>query len=156
MISKSKLLVISVIAVLLLSLSLSLVAAQYTTEQTTNVTIDSDGTFTGSESNVGVSYDIQGTPGATGTVTVDVYSGNPQPTATIPSGDSLNDFIVITFNMNAADFSLATVTISYSSVDVQNLHSPYAVFKYVAATNSYVELLSTVDTECEDYNGYIE
>jgi hypothetical protein len=149
MIGKAKLLVIPVITVLLLSLSLSLVGAQYTTSQTTNVVINSNGTFTGSASNVGVSYDIQGTPGATGTVTVDSYSGNPQPTASIPSGDSLNDFVVIAFNMNAPDFSLATVTISYSSVDVQNLHSPYAVFKYVAASNSYVKLLSTVDPNAQ-------
>ena len=145
MISKSKLLVISVVTVLLLSLSLSLAGAQYTTSKTTNVTVASDGTFTGSVSAVGVSYVIQGTPGATGTVTVDAYGGNPQPTASIPSGDSLSDFIAITFNMNAADFSQATVTMSYTSGDVQNLQSPYAVFKYVAASNSYVKLLSTVD-----------
>jgi cytoskeletal protein RodZ len=37
------------------------------------------------------------------------------------------------------------VTISYTSSDVQNLQSPFAVFKYVAASNSYVKLLSTVD-----------
>jgi hypothetical protein len=149
MISKSKLLVMSVVSVLLLSLSLSLVVAQYQTEQTTNVTIASNGTFTASASNVGVSYNIQGTPGATGTVTVDVYTGNPQPTASVPSGDSLTHFIVINFNMSAADFSQATVTISYTSADVQNLQSPYAVFKYVAASNSYVKLLSTVDANAK-------
>ena len=41
------------------------------------------------------------------------------------------------------------MTISYSSCDVQNLHSPYAVFKYVASSNSYVQLLSTVDTNAK-------
>jgi len=149
MISKSKLLVISVVTVLLLSLSLSLVGAQYTTSQTTDVAIASNGTFTGSSPTAGVSYSIQGSPGATGTVTVDAYSGNPQSTASIPSGDALNDFIAITFDMNAADFSNATVTISYTSKDVQNLQSPYAVFKYVASSNSYVKLLSTVDTNAK-------
>ena len=149
MISKSKLLVISVVTVLLLSLSLSLAGAQYTTSQSTDVTIDSGGTFTGSSPTAGVSYVIQGTPGATGTVTVDSYSGNPQPTASIPSGDTLKDFIAITFNVNATDFSSATVTINYTSSDVQNLQSPYAVFKYVASSNSYVKLLSTVDTNAK-------
>ena len=149
MISKSKLLVISVVTVLLLSLSLSLVGAQYTTSQTTDVAIASDGTFTSSSPTAGVSYVIQGTAGATGTVTVDAYSGNPQSTASIPSGDALNDFIAITFDMNASDFSNATVTISYTSSDVQNLQSPYAVFKYVVASNSYVKLLSTVDTNAK-------
>jgi hypothetical protein len=145
MISKSKLLVISVVAVLLLSLSLSLVGAQYTTSQTTNVTIASNGTFAGSAPTAGVSYTIQGTPSANGTVIVDAYSGNPQPTASIPTGVSLTHFIDITFNMNANDFSQAIVTISYTSADVKNLQSPYAVFKYVPASNSYVKLLSTVD-----------
>jgi hypothetical protein len=149
MISKSKLLLLSVVTVLLLSLSLSLVGAQYTTSQTTDVTIASNGTFTGSSPAAGVSYVIQGSAGATGTVTVDAYSGNPQPTASIPSGDSLNDFLAITFNMNAANFSQATVTVSYTSGDVQNIQSPYAVFKYVASSNSYVKLLSTVDTNAK-------
>jgi hypothetical protein len=146
MICKSKLLVISVVAVLLLSLSLSLVAAQYVTEKTTNVTISSDGTFTASESNVGVSYEILGTPGATGTVTAQVYNGNPQSTAFVPSGVSLTVFLVVSFNMDAADFAQATITISYTAFDVQNLKAPYAIFKYMPNTNSFVELPSTVDT----------
>jgi len=146
---EQKIIVIALLALLLFSISVACVAAQYQTEQTTNVTISSNGTFTASESNVGVSYDIQGTPGATGTVTVDVYSGNPQATASVPSGDSLTHFIVINFNMKATDFTLATVTISYTSADVQNLQSPYAVFKYVAASNSYVKLLSTVDANAK-------
>ncbi|MGA2681815.1 MAG: hypothetical protein ABSF44_08460 [Candidatus Bathyarchaeia archaeon] len=149
MISKSKLSVISVVAFLLLSLSISLVGAQYTTSQTTNVTIDSHGTFTATASNVGVTYDIQGTPGATGTVTADVYNGNPQPTASIPRGDSLTHFIAIAFNMNASDFTKATINITYTSADVQNLQQPYAVFKYVASTNSYTKFLSTVDTNAK-------
>jgi hypothetical protein len=149
MIRKSKLLVISVVAVLLLSFSLSLVTAQYKTEQTTNVTISSDGTFTASASDVGVSYNIVGTPGATGTVTAAVYSGNPQPTASVPTGVSLTHFIVITVNMNAADFSQATITISYTAADVQNLNSPYSVYKYMPETNSYVALPSTVDNNAK-------
>jgi hypothetical protein len=48
--------------------------------------------------------------------------------------------------MNAADFSQATITISYSSSDVQNIQSPYLIYKYTPDTNSYVKLDSTVDT----------
>jgi hypothetical protein len=149
MISKSKLSVIMVVAFLLLSLSISLVGAQYATSQTTDVTIGSNGTFTATASNVGVTYDIQGTPGSTGTVTADVYNGNPQPTASVPSGDSLTHFIAIAFNINASDFTSATINITYTSADVQNLQQPYAVFKYVASTNSYTKFLSVVDTNAK-------
>jgi hypothetical protein len=144
--NKSKLGVIAIVTLLLLSLSVSLVAAQYTTQKTTAVTISSDGTFTASEPDVGVSYAITGTPGASGTVTADVYSGNPQATASIPNGTSLTHFIAITFNMNANDFSQATINITYTDSDVQNIQSPYAVYKYISNTNSYVALPSTVDT----------
>jgi hypothetical protein len=144
--SKSKLEVIAIVTLLLLSLSVSLVAAQYTTQKTTAVTVSSDGTFTASEPDVGVSYAITGTPGASGTVTADVYSGNPQATASIPNGTSLTKFIVITFNMIAADFSQATINITYTDSDVQNIQSPYAIYKYMSNTNSYVALPSTVDT----------
>lgn len=146
MISKSKLIGLTIITVLLVSLSVGFVAAQYTTEKTTNVTIGSDGTFTATDSDSGMSYSIQGTPGATGTVTADVYGGNPEPTATIPSGISLSHFVAITFNINANDFSQATVTISYRASDVQNIQSPYQVYKYSPAANNYVKLDSTVDT----------
>ncbi|MGA3290782.1 MAG: hypothetical protein ABSD42_11160 [Candidatus Bathyarchaeia archaeon] len=113
------------------------------------MTIASNGTFTGSASSVGVSYVIQGKAGTKGTVTADVYSGNPQPHASVPSGDSLTHYIVIDFNITAADFTQATVTINYTSADVQSLNSPYAVFKYVAASNSYEKLLSTVNTNAK-------
>lgn len=146
MINKPKLVGLAIIIVLMLSLPLSLAAAQYTTEKTTDVTIGSDGKFTATDSDSGVSYSIQGTPGAVGSVTADVYDGNPQPTATIPSGISLSHFVVITFNMNATDFSQATITLSYSASDVQNIQSPYQVYKYMPDTNSYVKLDSTIDT----------
>ncbi len=104
----------------------------------------------------GISYSIQGAPGAVGTVTADVYEGNPQPTATIPSGISLSHFVAITFNMNAADFSQATITISYRASDVQNIQSPYQVYKYIACHKQ----LRKVGFNCryclKDYNGYID
>jgi hypothetical protein len=144
--NKSKLGVLTIVTVLLLSFGSVAVRAQYQTEKTTNVTIGSDGTFNATEADVGISYQINGTAGATGSVTADVYNGNPQPTATIPAGASLSHFIVITFNMNANDFEGATIVISYSDSDVAGISGPYAIYKYNANSNSYVALPSTVDT----------
>lgn len=146
MISKSKLGVISIIAILLLSLSISLVAAQYETQKTADVAIASDGTCTISDPDSGLTYVIEGNPGATGTVTTAVYNGNPQPSADIPAGVSLGHFVVVTFGMTSSDFSQATVTITYTDSDVANLQVPYSVFKYIPDTNSYVTLPTTVDT----------
>jgi len=146
MLNRSRLIGLASVTVLLLSLSVSLVAAQYTTEKTTNVIIGSDGTFTATNTDLGLSCTICGAPGATGTVTADVYDGNPQSTATLPSGISLSHFVAITFNMNAADFSQATITLNYGAADVQNIQSPYELYKYNPDTNSFVKLDSTVDT----------
>jgi hypothetical protein len=147
--NKSKYLGMVILTVLLLSLSVSLVAAQYTTQKTTDVTISSDGTFNATDSDVGVSYLILGTSGATGTVTATVYNGNPQPTATVPDGISLAHFVVITFNMNANEFTQATITMSYPDSDVQNIQSPYTIFKYVLSSDSYVELPSSFDSDAK-------
>jgi len=146
--SKPKILVIAILALLILSISAACVAAQsqYTTEKTTNVTIGSDGSFTATEPDVGVTYQILGVPGSTGTVTAGVYNGNPQPTASVPSGISLTDFIGISFNIPASDFTEATVTLNYTASEVQNIQSPYTVYKYDSSSNSYVALSSTVDT----------
>ena len=144
--NKSKICVLSIIAVLMISLSAGLVAAQYTTQKTTNLVIASNGTCTACDNDVGITYVVQGTPGATGSVTAAVYNGNPQPSANIPSGISLNHFVVVTFDMAAKDFSQATITINYSDSDVQNVKAPYTVYKYLPATDSYVALATTVDT----------
>ena len=130
---------------LALSMFSSLAAAQYTNEVTTPVTIGSDGTFTGSAQDIGVSYEILGTAGATGSVTAQVYNGNPQSTASIPEGISLTHFIVITFNMNSGDFLQATINISFTDQDVASLKAPYTIYKYDAGTNRYVAV-STFDT----------
>jgi hypothetical protein len=130
----------------MLSLSVSLVAAQYETQKTADVAIASDGTCTICDPDLGLKYVISGNPGATGAVTTAVYNGNPQPSADIPSGVSLGHYVVVTFDMSASDFSQATVTISYTDNDVANLQAPYSVFKYIPDTNSYVSLPTTVDT----------
>ena len=146
MVGKSKIIGIAIITVLLVSLLVSLAAAQLITEKTTNVTIAPNGTFTATDSDCGVSYSIVGAPGATGTVTACVYNCNPQLTAVIPRGTSLNHFVAITFNMGADGFQTATITVGYTASDVQNIRSPYEIFKYVPDTNSYVKLNSTVNT----------
>ncbi len=147
--NKSKLGVITLIFVLLLSYTVALAAAQYTTEKTTPITISSDGTFVAGEPAVDISYEIQGTPGATGSVTASVYTSNPQPTATIPEGTSLAHFVVITFDMDANEFTSAKIVISYSDSDVAGISTPYTIYKYIADTNSFMALPSTVDTNAK-------
>ena len=149
--NKSKLGIISIIALLMLSLIAGLVAAQYTTQKTTNLVIASDGTCAVCEADVGITYLVQGTPGATGSVTAAVYNGNPQSSANIPSGISLNHFVVMTFDMAASDFSQATITINYADSDVQNIQPPYTVYKYLPATDSYVAMPSTIDTVAKTF-----
>lgn len=144
--NKSKFGVISIIAVLVFSLSVGLVSAQYTTQKTTDLVLASDGTYSVYEADVGITYLVQGTPGATGSVTASVYNGNPQSSANVPSGVSLSHFVVVTFDMLASDFSQATLTFNYADSDVQNIQSPYTVYKYLPATDSYVALPSTVDS----------
>ena len=148
--NRSKLGVIAVVTLLLLSFSLQVVlvrqSSQYTTSKTTDVTIGSTGTFNASEPAAGISYQIVGTPDATGTVTSTVYTGNPQPTADVPSGISLTSFVIVTIYMNVNDFSSATITLNYTNAMVQNIKPPYSVYKYDTKDNSYVELPSTVKT----------
>src|SRR3989339_2110242 len=142
--NKSKFTVITLISLIAFSMCSSLVTA-YPTEETTPVTIDSSGKFTGA-TNIGVGYEIEGTAGATGSVNAQVFNDNPQATASTPEGVSLTRFVVITFSMNPSEFSKATIYITYTDADVANLQAPYDVYKYVASTNSYVKLAATVDT----------
>jgi hypothetical protein len=145
---KIRFLLFALLSALLVSSFGALVLAQsgYTNEQTTPVTIGSDGTFSGSAMDVGIGYEIHGAIGATGSVTVAVYSANPQPGASIPNGVTLGRFVVLTFNMNSDDFSLAIIHITYTDADISGMQTPFSCYKYVASTNTYVELPSTVDT----------
>jgi hypothetical protein len=143
--------IFTVFLLLLLSFSISSVVAQSAYQSvTSNIAISSDGTCIISD-DFGVTYNIQGTPGATGTVTTDVRNGNPQPTASIPAGISLTHFVVITFNMNAADFTKAKIVIPYNDNDVQGVQPPYSIFKYNPATNSYTELTADVYTNAKTF-----
>jgi hypothetical protein len=145
---RSKLTVISIVVLLLFSLSIGLAVAQnpYVASKTTDVAVGSNGLFVASEPSVGVMYTIEGTPGAVGTVTTVVFSGNPQAIADVPSGVSLSHFIAITFDMNAEDFTRATVIVSYNDNELAGMDEPYFIYKYLPSSDSYVALTTDVDT----------
>ena len=147
MVNNSKFMAIILFFVLLISSFGAMVSAQsgYDTVVTIPVTIGSDGTFFGSAADVGVGYSIYGVAGATGSVTAAVYNANPQTSASIPDGVTLSRFVVITFDMDAADFSYATIQITYTDADVSGIQAPYNVYKYVASSDSFIELTASVD-----------
>ena len=150
--SNLKLKLFAVFSLMLLSLTISSAVAQsqYNGAITTNVTVGTDGTATVVDS-FGVTYNIQAAAGSTGTLTTDFRSGNPYPAANVPSGVTLTRFIVITFNMNAAAFTQAQITIPYTSSDLQGIQSPYSIFKYNPITNTYTELASTTDANAKTF-----
>jgi hypothetical protein len=134
---------ISVAALFLFSSS-AFVYAQYETQETTTVTIPDTGVFTANQTTtVGVSIDIAGTPGATGSVSTYVPTGNPQPNAAIPTNTTLTHFIVISFNMSSSDFLGANITVHYTDSDVAGITQPFKMLKYIAESNSYIVLTAT-------------
>jgi hypothetical protein len=143
--------VIAILSLLLLSVSISSVAAlsPYDGAATTNVAVSSSGTCTVCDA-YGVTYNIQGTPGSTGTITTAVLTANPQPNAA-PAGISLNRFVIVSFDMNAADFTQAQITIPYTDSDIQGIQQPYSIYKYVPATNTYTLLAAVVDTNAKTF-----
>ena len=145
--SKSKLGVFSIIALLLVSLTISVAAAQdpYPTIIVRPILIDNDGSTTMIEAAYGITYEIQGTPGAEGEVTLTIWNGNPQATASFPEGVSLIRFISIEFDMSPSDFTQADITLSYSDSDVEGL-GQLAIYKYLPESDSYIQLYTTVDT----------
>lgn len=143
--NKTKFVTITLLSLLMLSMFSAFVSA-YPTEVTTPVTIGPDGTFSGSAQDIGVGYQIEGVAGASGSVTAQIYNANPQTSASIPEGVTLSRFVVITFNINSADFTKANIYITYTDADVANLQAPYTVYKYIASTDSYIEVPSSVDT----------
>jgi hypothetical protein len=143
---KSVLGLIAILVILLISLSVAF--AQYATQQTANVIIGSNGIGHVAQSSTagGVSINIAGAPGATGSVSTAVYSANPQTGASLPSGVTLAHFFVVSFNMSARDFQSANITVTYTDSDVVGMNQPYSLYKYDDSTNSYIVLPSTVDT----------
>lgn len=142
---KKRILLLAILGLFLFYSFSSVVSAQspYQT-QTIPITINSSGQFSGDAQNVGVSFYVRGTAGATGSVTTQIYNSNPQPTASIPDGISLAHFTAITFNINPNEFTEAIVYITYSDADVANLHAPYNVYEYTS--DGYVMLTSSVNT----------
>lgn len=149
MVPKLKLNLLLITTLMLVSLFIGIVEATTFpgTQKTTNITINSGGTFNADEPGLGIAYKIEGTPGATGTVTAIIHSANPQPTASSPQGVELNKFIVVTFNMEPNEFELATVTFTYTDEDVENLQSPYVIYKYLPQSNSYIEMPTVINAQ---------
>ena len=141
----------AILSLLLMSLCISSVVAQsqYDGGVTTNVAVTSDGTCTVCDA-FGITYNIQGASGSSGTITTEIRTANPQPNAT-PEGITLNHFVVVTFNMNPSDFSQAQIIIPYIDSDVQGMQQPYTIYKYVPATNSYTALDSVLDTTAKTF-----
>jgi hypothetical protein len=123
----------------------SIASAQYQTENTVNITIGDQGTFTATEPNVGVAYLIEGTPGTTGTVVATVYNGNPQATAAVPADISLTKFLAVVFDSPLQAFTQATLTFKLTDSDIAGLQGPFVIYKYNADTNSYQKLDGVVD-----------
>ena len=142
---------LTVLTLVIFCVSLSVAFAadtDYVTPKTVDVTIPANGVAHVDQSSTlgGVSIDIAGTPGAVGSVSTAVYSGNPQPGATIPEDTALTHFVVVTFNFSAADFQGASITISYSDADVAGMSAPFGLYKYIPESDSYVKLTAVVDT----------
>ncbi|HTY75186.1 MAG TPA: hypothetical protein VMD05_06440 [Candidatus Nanoarchaeia archaeon] len=145
--------VIPVLAIALLSLSLFVVVAnaQYQSQQTVPITVGSNGVAHIDQSTTGgeVSMDVAGVSGATGSVSVATYIDNPQPGASTPSGTTLANFIVISFDMNANDFQGANMVFHYTDSDVAGINAPYTLYKYIASSNSYVLQNGVVDSSAK-------
>jgi hypothetical protein len=143
--SQRAVLVISLLAMFLSSTS-AFVLAQYQTEETTTVTIPDTGAAVGvftadQTSTVGVSIDIAGVPGSSGSVSTAVTVDNPQPNAIIPANTTLSPhFIIVSFNMSSSDFLGANITIHYTDSDVAGITQPFKLLKYIPEGNTYIEL----------------
>jgi len=149
--NKSKISVLSIVTLLVVSLSVGLVAAQsqYTTQKTTQIALDASGFCSASEAELGITYVVNGVSGASGSVTAAVYSGNPQATAIVPQGVGLCKFTVITFDMDADDFTSATVTFGYTDGDLEGMQAPFAVYKYLPDSDSFVEMPTVIDVDAK-------
>ncbi len=146
---KSKLVCISIVTLLLVSLSIGLVSSQYSTEKTTQIQLDSHGFEQVTVEELDVTYVVDGVPGATGSIITSVYSGNPQTSASYSNEIGLSKFTVITFDMDPTEFTSATVTFNYSDSDVENLQPPYSIYKYLPESDSYVEMPTTADLDAK-------
>ena len=145
----------SVLTLVLLTLSMFAAVAnaqQYESQQTTNFTINSAGvahidqSFTGGR----ISVDIAGDPDVSGSIFTATYSGNPQPNAVVPTNTKLTSFIVITFNMPAANFHGANIVFYYNaSSDISQITTPYTLYKYNPDTNTYTALNGIVDSNAQ-------
>ena len=137
---------LAVSAFMLVLLLVTFAGAQYSTQQTSTATITVDGTVHIDQSaTTGAVLDIVGTPGANVTVTTAVYTENPYPNAVTPGGVTLSNFMVVSFG-EGTTFTQANLTFHYTDADVAGMTEPYAIYKYIPETNTFIELATVVDT----------
>ena len=144
------LLAVTISVITMVLLAVSFVNAQYVTEQTTPVAVPTEGVThveqTSNETGAAlVTYDISAAPGSNGSVTTAYYSGNPQPAANITSGVTLTNFVAVTFNMDPATFVQANITLHYTDSQLAGMTAPYAIYKYLPETDTFVMLPTIVD-----------
>lgn len=120
-------------------------SAQYTTQKTTEVAIPESGTVVVEEPEIGVTYEISGAEGTTGSVTTTEYTGNPQPEANVPENIALKKFVVVEFDIAEEDFEQAVLTFTYTDEEVAGIDMPYAIYKYLPDSDTFVELESVWD-----------
>ena len=144
---------VTVLTIVLISFSLFNVVAnaQYQSQETANVTIGSNGAAHIDQSSTGgvVSVDLAGAPGTTGSVSTATYIANPQPDASSPASTTLSNFVVITFNVPAANFYGANIVFHYNDATVAGITPPYTLYKYDATSNTYVLQNAVVDTNAK-------
>ena len=143
--TKKTILAFTLILAAFLISTATVVDAQYQTAVTTTIDIDDSGLCTATEPDLGVTYNIYGTPGATGTVTSSIHTGNPYATAQTPDDVTLTKFITVAFDFPSEDFTQAILTFSFSDENLAGLQEPYAIYKYDEVSDSYIELDSIVD-----------
>lgn len=114
--------------------------------QSSSLTIPPNGTLViDQNSTTGLTITVNGVPGANGTVTTQLYLGNPQPTANIPANVTLTHFVDISFNLTQSDFNNATVVFHYTAAEVANFSLPYAIYKYLPSNNTYTPLATEIN-----------
>ena len=123
----------------------TVVDAQEYNNYKTQINIDNSGLFTATVPDVGVTYNIAGTSGATGTVTTSLHTGNPYATAQTTDSVTLTKFITVEFDFPSEDFTQATLTFSFSDANLAGLQEPYAIYKYDQASDTYIQLDGVVD-----------
>jgi uncharacterized protein Usg len=144
--------IVTVLSIMFLAFSPLIVSAQYQTQQSVVMTVPDSGVVVVDQNATvgGLSIAICASCGVTITVATVVYNANPQADAVVPANVALTHFVALTFaDIAPNDFGNATVTIHYTDADLAGMSQPYILYKYDAATNSYLPLDTVLDTSAK-------